>query len=124
MRCVGGGESDESLLHFWLRYAITEVAAVFLLRRLSASLPQLQDTRTMRTRNPKKKKTEIIIKKEAKVWDGIPVSDRAEQFLSPLAGNGNPASVTHEWTSHVVDWSFITNSALGEMRPSDINQMA
>lgn len=71
-----------------------------------------------------KKKTEIIIKKEAKVWDGIPVSDRAEQFLSPLAGNGNPASVTHEWTSHVVDWSFITNSALGEMRPSDINQMA
>lgn len=66
---VLGEEKATGLLHFWLRYAIFEVS-VFRLCRLSASLLQLQDTRTMHT-----KKNKIVIKKEAKVGDSISVPE-------------------------------------------------
>jgi len=45
---VLGEEKATALLHFWLRYATTEVS-VFRVRRLSALLLQLQDTQTMST---------------------------------------------------------------------------
>lgn len=65
---VLGEEKATGLLHFWLRYAIFEVS-VFRLCRLSASLLQLQDTRTMHTKN------KMVIKKEAKVGDSVSVPE-------------------------------------------------
>lgn len=65
---VGGGESDGSAP---LLAALRNLRVfVFRLCRLSASLLQLQDTRTMHT-----KKNKIVIKKEAKVGDSVSVPE-------------------------------------------------
>lgn len=64
---VGGGESDGSAP---LLAALRNLrVSVFRLCRLSASLLQLQDTRTMHTKN------KMVIKKEAKVGDSVSVPD-------------------------------------------------
>lgn len=64
---VGGGESDGSAP---LLAALRNLRVfVFRLCRLSASLLQLQDTRTMHTKN------KMVIKKEAKVGDSVSVPE-------------------------------------------------
>jgi len=64
---VGGGESDGSAP---LLAALRNLRVfVFRLCRLSASLLQLQDTRTMHTKN------KMVIKQEAKVGDSISVPE-------------------------------------------------